>query len=105
LKALNDIYIIEEDPIDWEVDAASGLTPEVMDMLKSGKLVLPDQGDYFAKKFPCTGKVLAKGDKSRYEEASVGSRVAFARLGGQRWKTSGKSYVSIREKDLHCVLN
>lgn len=102
LKALNDIYLIKEDPIDWEVDKNSGLTGEVVNALKSGQLFLPDIGENFAKKFPCTGKVLSKGSKCKYE-IPIGSRVSYARLGVQRFKWEGEELCAVREADLHGI--
>ena len=100
LRALNDIYIIEEDPIDVVVEQDSGLSPAVVDALKSGKIVLPDKFSSFAEKFPCTGKILSIGEKARYG-LSVGTRVSYARLGVQRYKFDGKTLCDVRECDLH----
>ncbi len=98
------MYILEEDAVDFEVDRPSGLTTDVIDMVKSGKLVLPEQAEFYAKKYPCIGKVLAFGDKARYK-IPVGSKVLFARHGVQRDQVDKKNYVFVRECDIHCVLN
>ena len=100
LRALNDIYIIEEDPVSTVVETDSGLTPDVVDAVKSGMIILPDKFDSFANKFPCTGKIISKGEKCCYP-LKVGSRVGYARLGVQRYKLDGKTLCDVRESDLH----
>ena len=102
LRALNDVYIIKEDKIDWEVDKRSGLTTEVVAALKSSLLVLPDIGEDFARKYPCTGTVLSKGSKCKYE-IPIGERVAYARLGVQRFSWEGEDVCAVREHDLHGI--
>ena len=103
LKAIRDIVIIEEDPIEQIVDSESGLTPEVIDALKTNRLVIPDKYEAFASKFPCTGKVISTGEKCYHVEE--GDRVIFARMGGQRTKLDGVTYVTIREKDVHAIIS
>ena len=103
LKAIRDIVIIEEDPIEQTVDSESGLTPEVIDALKTNRLVIPDKYEAFASKFPCTGKVISTGEKCYHVEE--GDKVIFARMGGQRTKLDGVTYVTIREKDVHAVIS
>ena len=103
LRALNDIYIIEEDPIETIVENDSGLTPEVVDALKSEKLIIPDKFSSFAQKYPCTGTVIAKGDKTKYK-ICVGSKIGYARLGVQRYKFQGKTMCDVREKDIHYLI-
>lgn len=100
LKALNDIYIIEEDPLETFTESGSGLTPAVVDMIRAGKLIIPDKFSSFAEKFPCTGKVIAKGAKAKLP-IKVGSRVGYARLGVQRYKLDGRTLCDVRERDLH----
>lgn len=102
LKALNDVYIIKEDLIDWEIDKGSGLTPQVVAALKSSLLVLPDIGEDFAKKYPCTGIVLSKGPKCKLE-VHIGEKVAYARFGVQRFKWENEDLCVVRECDLHGV--
>ena len=104
LRALNDIYILQEEPVDFEVDKASGLTKTVVDSIKSGLIVIPEVAEFYAKKYPCVGKVITHGDKTRYN-IEPGTRVLFARLGGLREQIDGKDYVFIREIDLHAVLD
>ena len=103
LKAIRDIVIIEEDPIEQIVDSESGLTPEVIDAIKTNRLVIPDKYEAFASKFPCTGKVVSKG--SECNQVNEGERVIFARMGGQRTKLDNVTYVTIREKDVHAVIS
>lgn len=104
LKALNDFYIVEEEPIELTNDRDSGLTKDVVDSLKSGLLVLPDSAEYFANKFPFRGRVIAKGDRTRYD-IPIGTRVMFARLGGQRWQDGDKQYLTLREQDIHAIID
>lgn len=104
LKVLNDMYVIEEEPVDFEVDKPSGLTSEVVNMVKSGGLILPETAEFYAKKYPCIGKVIAHGDGTKYN-LELGSRVLFARHGGLREQVDGHDYVFIRESDIHCVLS
>lgn len=104
LKALNDIYIIEEDPIDYERDKASGLTGEVVDSIKQGTLVIPETAEFYAKKYPCTGKVLAHGDKCKYN-VEPGTRITFGRGGILREQIDGKDYVFMREADILAILS
>ena len=104
IKALNDFYVIEEDPIEATVDTASGLTQEVVNALTSKKLFMPDQGKYYLEKFPFRGTVIAKGDKLKYD-IPLSSKVMFARLGGQRWVENDKQYISIRERDIHAIIS
>lgn len=100
LKALNDIYLIKEDPITWEADKGSGLTTDVVKALKESRLYLPDIGEDFAKKFPCTGIVLSKGSKCKFE-IKEGTKVSYARLGVQRFIWEKEAICAVREADLH----
>lgn len=103
LRALNDFCIIEEDPIELTADDSSGLTADVIDSLKSGKLVLPEIAEGFADKYPFRGRVIAAGPQVK--EVALGDRVIFPRLGGMRWKRGNKQYINIRSCDLHAVIN
>lgn len=104
LKAINDMYVLVEEAIDWEVDKASGVTKEVAQSLIEGKLVIPEMAEFYAKKYPCVGKVVAHGDRVKYI-IPIGTRVVFARLGVQRDQIDGKDYVFVRECDLHAILD
>ena len=103
LKALNDIYIIEEDPLDWYSETDSNLSKDVVDALKGGLLYVPEAHEDFAKKFPCTGRIVSVGERTKYK-LPVGTRVIFARLGVQRYTIDGKQYADVRECDLHGTL-
>jgi len=103
LKALNDMYIIKEDPIGVYHDSGGGLTDDVTKALKSGKLFVPEQYENFSKKYPCTGEILAIGDTTRYK-LKPGVRVCYGRLGGQRQTIDGDDLIFIREKDLLAVI-
>ena len=104
LQALNDFLIIEEEPIELTVESVSGLTKDVVGAIKEQRIILPDIAKNFADKFPFRGYVVSKGKDCTCDEVQVGSRVMFARLGGQRWVDCDKQYITIREKDLHAVL-
>lgn len=103
LKALNDIVIIEEDDIEYQVDNRSGLTTEVVQMVKDGKLVIPDIAEFYAKKYPCTGTVKAAGSKCK--NVAVGNKVLFARQGGLRETVDNTPLIFIREIDVHAILD
>ena len=51
LKAINDIYILEEEAPKPEVDKPSGFTKDVVDMVTSGKLIIPDTAQYYLNKY------------------------------------------------------
>lgn len=104
LKVLNDMVAIEEEPVDFEVDKPSGLTSDVVSMVKSGGLVLPEVAEFYAKKYPCIGKVVERGPKASHE-IKIGNRVLFARHGGLREQVDGKDYVFIRSCDVHAILD
>lgn len=87
LKALNDIYIIKEDPMTEY----------------KGTLVIPDAYEFWAKKYPCTGRVVSAGNKTKYGLA-IGTRVVYGRLGVQRYEHDGQEYCDVRESDLHAVI-
>lgn len=104
LKAINDIYILEEEQPRPEVDKPSGFSKDVVDMIQAGTLVIPDTAEYYLNKYPCIGKVLAHGDKVRYN-IPIGTRVLFARYGVQRDQVDGNNYVFVREVDIHAIFN
>ena len=105
LRALNDYYIIEEDAMDIYNDMESGINKDVASALKSGKLIIPDAYQDYAMKFPCRGTIISKGDKTKYEELQIGTRVDYARLGVQRYKFKDKSYCNCKETDIHAILD
>ena len=105
LRALNDYVIVEEEQMEITQADDSGLTKNVTDALKSGLLVLPEEHENFAMKFPFRGKVISKGPLCKDEEVKIGSRVIFSRMGGMRWERDGKQIVNLREQDLHAVLD
>ena len=102
LKAINDIYIIEEDPIETVYD--TGLKAEVTEAIKSKKLFIPDAYSDYVNKYPCRGKVISKGNKCR-EDIKVGDKVIYARLGVQRYQLGEKNLCDVRECDIHGVLS
>lgn len=104
LRAINDIVIVLEDPMDFMADAESGLNSDVTKALKSGLLVTPEKYESFAQKFPCRGKVISVGQKCE-SEIKVGDRIIFARLGCQRYREGEKTMVIVRECDIHGIFN
>lgn len=100
LRALNDIYIVLEDPIEVIAESDSGLTPDVVDALKSKLLIIPDTFASFAEKFPCTGLVVSSGAMTKLK-VPVGRRIGYSRLGVQRYKLNGLTFCDIRERDIH----
>lgn len=103
LKAINDIVIIEEEPLTLQQDDRSGLTKDVISAIKESRLILPDIAQGFADKFPFIGKVIAKGELCKIKQMKVGSRVMFPRLGGMRYEMDGKQYINIKEDDIHAI--
>lgn len=101
LQALNDVYIIEEDPIRF-VD--SGLSSAVEEALRGSRLFIPEAHQNFAEKYPCTGKILAKGPEAKYAQLQIGTHVMFARLGVQRWKLNGKTLCNCKEGEIHGII-
>ena len=106
LRAINDIVIIEEDPIDYETDKPSGLTKEVVESLKAGTLVTPDIAEYYVKKWPCTGTIISFGSRCKNKDIlEVGMRVSFPKEGVCRETIEGTKYVFIRDDSIHAILN
>ena len=101
LRAINDIYIIEEEPVETVYE--TGLTSAVTDAIKEKRLFIPDAYKDFAEKYPCRGKVIAKGSKCK-EAIEVGDRVIYARLGVQRYTHNTKMLCDVRECDIHAVV-
>lgn len=101
LRAINDIYIIEEDPV--ETTYETGLSSAVTDAIKSKKLVIPDAYKNYSEKYPCRGTIISAGDKTKYK-LKVGDRVIYARLGVQRYQHEGKTLCDVREADIHGVI-
>lgn len=101
-RALNDIYIIEEDAIET---TDTGLSKEVESAIKESKLIIPDAYQDYTQKFPCTGIVISKGEHTKSSEVKVGTRVMFARLGVQRYKIDGRNLCNCLESDLHAILH
>ena len=67
-----------------------------------GKIVIPDAYEYFAKKFPCTGMVIAKGAKTKLD-VQVSDRVSYERMGVQRFQWAGEDLCACRESSLIVV--
>lgn len=95
--------LMEEEAMELTPDIKSGLTQDVMDMVSSGKLVLPDEGRFMISKYPFRGTVLSVGDRCKY--VKVGDRIHFAPLGVHRFEFDGKQYLISHEDDVHGYYN
>lgn len=104
-RALNNICIIKEDSRAVQEDNDSGLTKNVADALRSGKLFIPEKHEDYANKFPCTGVITSVGSAIKAPEIVVGARVMFARLGVQRVEFKGEVLCLCREDDIHAIFN
>ena len=104
LKVLNNYYLVEPEELKVEVDKNSGLTEDVVGALDSGKLVLPEAYEFFAKKLPMRGKVIAFGDTRRYTDIQVGDVVGFGQYSYAKFSYEGKDYLELNEKDLLYVI-
>lgn len=105
LQVLNDFYLVEPYGEELQVDKGSGLTKEVVEALKGGKLHVPDQSEYAVRKRPMKGKVVAYGDKTKYggKEIKLGDTVYFGYFCYAKVKHNGKEYFEMREYDLFGV--
>jgi co-chaperonin GroES (HSP10) len=101
IKALNDIVIVHENPVETSYD--TGVSATVTNAIKSGVLVIPDAYKDFSEKFPCQGKVIAVGSKCK-SGVKVGDEVIYARMGVQRYVLNGKTLCDVRECDIHGIL-
>lgn len=101
-KPLGDVVLVQEDPIGIEQDKGSGLTSEVVDALKTGKLYAPETAEFYINKFPFKGTVIAIG--SKVKDIKNGDKVVFARLGGMRVQEGDIQYIYLRESEVLGVL-
>src|SRR3990167_6872627 len=99
LRMVGRKVLVEEEPMEATHDNASGLTKDVVEAIKNGKLVLSDQSEYALMKFPFRGTVLSVGEKCKYTKA--GDRIHFAPLGVQRFEFRGKQFLVMHEEDIH----
>jgi len=99
LKMVGKKVLVKEEPLELTPDVGTGLTPEVVEMIKGGKLCLPDEGKYALEKFPFKGTVLSVGGQCK--QIKVGDRVHFARLGVQRFQFKGEQFLVMHEDDVH----
>ena len=97
IRVLNDRVLILPEEAEYQ-----NLTDEVCSALKSGKLVLPEVYEGFAKKTPEWGVIVTSGDKCEYDWEN-GRRVHFARLASVRVEYQGKKYCLVREYDIDFV--
>lgn len=74
LTALNDLLLIEEDPMELQSDNSS----DVLEAVKVGKIILPESYENYMKKYPFTGTVIGIGPKVK-NKFSKGDKVVFAR--------------------------
>jgi len=103
LKAINDIYIVKEDPIDIAGDNASGLTKDVVKALKDKTLFTPETAEFYVNKYPCVGEIIAKGDRTRLD-IRIGDRVRVAPFGCVRTSHDGKDIMFVREHDILAIV-
>ena len=100
LQMIGTKVLVEEEPIEMTADISSGLTPDVVEMLKSGKLCLPDAGEFMVNKFPFVGTILSVGGRCK-RNLAIGERIHFARQGNQRFEHEGKQFLVMDEQDVH----
>ena len=96
--------LVEEEAMELTADVASGLTKEVVEMIATSKLILPDAGEYMIKKFPFVGTVLSVGGRCK-KGLKIGDRIHFARQGNQRFEHMGKQFLVMDEQDVHGYYN
>ena len=94
LRVLNDCYLIEEDPMEIQ-----NVSHDVAKAIEEKKLIIPDAFENYAKKYPMTGKIIAKGDILRYD-LPLGTHALYAKFGGARYEHEGKQLMLVREKDV-----
>lgn len=99
LKMVGKKVLVEEEPLEATPDKGTGLTQEVCDAIKEGRLVLSDQSEYALMKYPFKGTVLSVGERCKHTK--VGDRVHFAPLGVQRFQFRGKQFLVMHEDDIH----
>lgn len=104
LQMIGTKVLVEEEPITLTADISSGLTPEVVEMLRSGSLLLPDQGKYMVEKYPYIGTILSVGNRCR-KGLKPGDRIHFARQGVQRFDFQAKQFLVMDELDVHGYYN
>lgn len=99
LQMIGRKVLMEEEPMELTPDIKSGLTQDMMNLISSGKLLLPDEGKFMISKYPYRGTVLSVGEKCKH--VKVGDRVHFAPLGVHRFEFQGKQYLIAHEEDVH----
>ena len=97
LRVLNDLYLVEED------EMALDATGAVYTAIQEGRLHIPEAYKAFYEKVPYTGTVVAKGDKTKYDEVQVGTKVFYGKFSCQRFQHEGRRLLIVREKDLHGI--
>ena len=83
LKVLNDLYLIETDPVEKY----------------DGKMILPDMYKAYYENLPETGVIISHGDTTRYH-LPIGMKVRFGKHSGQRFKFNDKDLQLVREHDI-----
>lgn len=99
LQMIGEKVLMEEEKMELTPDIKSGLTKDVMDLISSGNLILPDEGRFMISKYPFRGTVLSVGKDCRY--VKVGDRIHFAPLGVHRFEYDGKQFLIAHEDDVH----
>ena len=100
LKVLNDRVLIKPEK---ETNIEGG-SKEVLDALKTGKLILPDEYEAAYFKRPQWGTIVSWGDKCKYKW-EVGQKVAFPRDGWAKLKHGEIEYLIFAEEQLNATLD
>ena len=100
LKVLNDRVLI----LPQKDEVVEGASAEVLEALKSEKLVLSEEGRAAYFKRPQWGTIVSWGDRCFYKW-EVGQKVAFARDGWAKLTFEGIEYLVFCEHQLNATLN
>jgi len=94
VRVINDRVLIQADEPEY-----SQSDKDVVDSLKSGRLVLPEEYDFAIKKYSGWGKIISWGDQCKYKWVR-GMRVHFAIMASAKINIGDKEYRLVREHDV-----
>lgn len=94
LRVLNDNILIKQDP-----DEFKDKNPEIVRILKEGKIAIPDIFEGAVKKVAATGTIISFGSRCKYEHKE-GDKVHFKPFSGITLDYEGEEYRVIDEWDL-----
>ena len=94
LRPLNDNVLIKPDPEDFYDD-----NPEVMRILKEGKIKLPERYEPALKKVAPTGTIVSFGTRCHYPH-EVGQKVYFRQFSGANLVFREEKYKVVNEWDI-----